>query len=455
MTPLRLTLFELNEFNLSLLERAVAELKLSAVARLMELPRFQTTTSDSYEDRSLEPWVQWVSIHTGVPSQVHGVRHIGDLPPQDRPQLWEVLADRGVSTGVWGVLNGARRQASSCRFFVPDPWTFSERAEPRELDDLIALPRFLAKNRLNLAQPRAVMDAARLARAFRHPRDLLPLVMQAKRAAVHVPRGGRRAYTWFTPFEYLSAKRFVEWKKRTDPAFCLLFVNMLAHAQHYYWRNGGHIGAELTYVLRYVDRVAALVLESLRPGEELIVANGFEQFQLPSDHDHHVYRPRDHARLLALVGLEPLEVDAHMTNDAYLRFADPDEAERAAGVLAMAQVRHQPLFDVHRDSQREDRLFYQVKVGQTLNERATFTLGGQEHPFWDHFDSLGTHTGRHGTRGDVLTTLEPPGNTIKNHELFNWILERFEQPTAKAKARGVDKPLSVEPSRSGSFREGA
>lgn len=439
----KITLLELNEFNLDLLERGTRELRLPSVERLLDLTRFQTTTQDSYQDRSLEPWVQWVSIHTGVPSTEHGVRHIGDLPSQDHVQLWEALSEAGVSTGIWGVLNGARRQAETCRFFVPDPWTFSERASPAPLDDLIALPRFMAKNRLNLAQPRALFDAARLGRAFARPRDLVALARQARRALPEVPRGARRAYTWFTPFEFLSAQRFARFKHEADPQFCLLFINMLAHAQHYYWRDvGGRLGPELSYVLRFVDRVAELVLDGLRPGEELIVASGFEQFQLPSTHDHHVYRPRDHGRFLGLIGERPVEVDAHMTNDAYLGFADASATERAVQALEGAEVCGEPLFDVHRSAHRPNCLFYQVRFGKSLPQDATFTLAGQSYAFWEHFDSLGLHTGRHGTRGDVLTTLPPPGPSIPNHELFHWITGQYGVRGMSAPSRSsvVDSP---------------
>lgn len=433
MTGRRLTLFELNEFNLALLERAAAELRLPAIAHLLTLRRFRTATRDSYDDRSLEPWVQWVSIHTGAPLADHGVRHIGDIPPAHFPQIWEALSDRGVTTGVWGVLNGARRAAPTCRFFVPDPWTFSERAWPSQLDDLIALPRFLAKNRLHLIQPRAAVDAIRLARAFRNPQHLLALARRAPRTATEFPRGARRAYTWFTPFEYLSAQRFIEWKNRTDPEFSLIFINMLAHAQHYYWRDDGErLAPELVYVLRYVDRVAQLVLDSLQPGEELIVANGFEQFQLPPDHDHHVYRPRDHARLLRLIDLVPTAIDAHMTNDAYLSFADSATAQRAAEALSGASIEGARLFDVRPDPEHPERLFYQVAFGRSLPSEAWFDLRGRRHAFWEHFDSLGTHTGRHGTRGDVLTTLDPPDAMVENHELYRWILGLYDTPTRVA-----------------------
>jgi len=149
-TSRRLMLIELNEFSVDLLRRGVEELDLRNLRRLLAMDASRTTTQDQVEHRGLDPWVQWVSVHTGVPSSTHGILHLGDTPGNlGFHQVWERLSELGVSSGLWGAMNANRPGASECRFFLPDPWTFSERAYPEELNGLLELPRYYSTNYLD------------------------------------------------------------------------------------------------------------------------------------------------------------------------------------------------------------------------------------------------------------------------------------------------------------------
>ena len=76
MTPTVLVL-ELNELCTPLLDRFMAEGLLPNVARLRaESARF-TTDAEETGDR-LQPWVQWVTAHTGVGLAEHGAFKLGE-----------------------------------------------------------------------------------------------------------------------------------------------------------------------------------------------------------------------------------------------------------------------------------------------------------------------------------------------------------------------------------------
>src|ERR1700744_5416267 len=114
---------ELNEFNDALL-RGIAEThELKHLKQVLSWNHATTWTSDTYDSGFLEPWVQWVSVHTGVPSNRHGIKTRGDVRKRAEEQLWERWSRRGLSSVVWGVMNGARGDAERCRVFIPDPWT--------------------------------------------------------------------------------------------------------------------------------------------------------------------------------------------------------------------------------------------------------------------------------------------------------------------------------------------
>src|SRR5579872_6420621 len=137
---------ELNEFNVELLTAACQQHYLPSIAKVLALPSSTYKTPDRYNSGYLEPWVQWVSIHTGQNSRLHHIKHLGDVPDLQQEQCWETLSKHNITTGVWGVMNGAKRSAQHAQFFLPDPWTFTEGGTPDALNALLDLPRYLSKH---------------------------------------------------------------------------------------------------------------------------------------------------------------------------------------------------------------------------------------------------------------------------------------------------------------------
>jgi hypothetical protein len=70
-TAKKILAVELNEFTVDLLVKAIKTIDLPAISRLLKFKKYKYVSEDkfeSYEGGCLEPWVQWVSIHTGIPS---------------------------------------------------------------------------------------------------------------------------------------------------------------------------------------------------------------------------------------------------------------------------------------------------------------------------------------------------------------------------------------------------
>ena len=47
--------------------------KLKNILKLLDFKSSQTISMDEIEHHGLDPWVQWVSIHTGVPHKEHKI----------------------------------------------------------------------------------------------------------------------------------------------------------------------------------------------------------------------------------------------------------------------------------------------------------------------------------------------------------------------------------------------
>jgi hypothetical protein len=270
----KLLVIELNEFEPEHLRKAAERLGLPNILRVLSLPHASTTTDDLIEHKGLDPWVQWVNVHTGKPSSVHGVRRLGQTRNQQTEQVWNRLADLGHSWGVWSAMNAPRGPAKGCAFFMPDPWSFEERAYPEHLNDFLDLPRYVGKNYLDLDRGRALIHALRFTRGMIAPQWWGPSFRLVSKMVANLPRTGASVHTFTTLLDYFSTLVFTSLRRRHNPDFSLIFLNCIAHLQHQFWFDIDRMHPEMKIGVRLTDQMLGLLLNNRQPGEALIVVNG-------------------------------------------------------------------------------------------------------------------------------------------------------------------------------------
>src|SRR5882762_31934 len=90
-------------------------------------------TTDAGEDPpNLEPWIQWITVHTGVPFSEHRVFHLGDAEEKLRyPGIGRIVSDSGASVGICGSMNAGYGDLRG--YVVPDPWSKTGHQNPPSL----------------------------------------------------------------------------------------------------------------------------------------------------------------------------------------------------------------------------------------------------------------------------------------------------------------------------------
>jgi hypothetical protein len=422
----RLTLIELNEFSVDLLRRGVDELGLRNIERMLAMRACRTSTDDQVEHRGLDPWVQWVSAHTGVPSSEHGILHLGDTPGQlGVRQLWERLSERGWSSGIWGAMNATRADASECRFFLPDPWTFSERAYPEELNGLLQLPRYYSTNYLDVSKRQFAGGMWALFKFLLTSGALPGILRQSPLAIRSFLRVGINNALLFSLFDLFSTVAFLRYKRKYRPQLSLIFLNSIAHLQHHKWQPAAKLTPELTVGLTVIDRVLELLFAALEPGEAVVVMNALTQRNIAGEKPRICYRQISPARFLASVGIGFQSVEQLMTNDAHVFFASTAERDAAAAALAAARIHGEPLFQVETSARDPLRLFYQVDFWDELEQDVKVSVNGHEINYLDHFEAIVARTGAHVREGDALFEgIELPPQ-MPNHALAEHVLAYF------------------------------
>jgi len=427
MTANKLLVLELNEFSSDLVGDAAQFLGLRNLERVLAIRKTQTYTDDTYDSDFLEPWVQWVSIHTGKPAFQHRIKHLGDVPSLDTPQVWEALSDAAVSTGVWGCMNANRGNAPRCEFFVPDPWTFSERAYPEKLNRLLDLPRYVSRNYLNLSRWRVVKDLGRFASLLAAPRVAWALLRELPSFLFNLARFRGEHFVVISFTDFLSTQLFLHYKRKFHPACSLLFLNSIAHLQHHHWRGQGIEGnPRLAYGLRYVDKLLGALLAGMEPGEHFLMFNGLSQKNTNDEPPWVLYRQRDQESFLRAAGARFARVEAHMTHDAHVIFSDAKDKLAAAALLREALVNGQPLFVVEEYDDDPLKLFYRLQFTDPVQPGVTMQLGDRSFPFFELFEAIVERTGRHIPYGTIYSDAPGVPALMYNHQLFDYLLDFFD-----------------------------
>lgn len=422
---------EINEFSSDLMATAAEALNAPNIKKLLQLKHTTTTTDDQFERFGLDPWVQWVSIHTGQTSSEHGVRHLGDVPKLDHPQIWEVLSKKGFSSGVWGAMNASRASAENCQFFFPDPWSFSEDAYPPQLNNLLAFPRYYSKNYGDLNKGKTVRTLAKLIYFCLNPGVASALLPVAPKIISHVIKYGMPEYLLFVLFDLVNARLFAHYSKKSKPKFSLLFLNSIAHLQHHKWTSKNGLSEEMKIAFLLLDDILGTVFNVIPVDEPIIVANAFSQY-CSFDQNEFLYRQKNPEKFLRTCGIEFERVEQAMTNDGHVFFDSRESAQEAIATLHGATVNGKKLFDVEYDESTPKQLFFQIILWDQLDSHALLSINGRSMPFFDLFDQVTQRSGSHLQIGDIFSRGMDFPDKIMNHELSNYIVGKFVHQTVPA-----------------------
>lgn len=397
----QLLFLELNEINFEFLEAYIAQGELPGFRDFFASHGYAETTSEA-EYEQLEPWIQWVTAHTGKSLAQHGVFRLGDIVDHDLPQIWERVEDMGLRVGAVSPMNATCR-ARAPAFFVPDPWTPTDIVAPAVL------------KRMFRAISQAVNDNAHGRLSWRSLLDLLLGALAVARPSnyrryLHLASASRhRPWLRAVFLDLLLGDLFTFCVERTRPDFATLFLNAGAHIQHHYMfsspvyrgplRNPDwYLPAgedPLLDVYRVYDRILVDIQRRF-PAARIMMATGLHQD--PHPEVTYYWRLKDHAAFLKHIGIEFQSVEPRMSRDFVVRFAGADEASAAERRLNEAQASDaEKLFEVDN---RGDDLFVMLIYPKDIPADLSFMIGNEQFSgLRQHAAFVAIKNGRHNGVG--------------------------------------------------------
>ncbi len=426
-------LIELNEINFDVVKKYIEDgEKLPNFKLLIESKILTTRAEDDREN--LEPWIQWVSVHTGLTAAEHGVFRLGDIVNYKGKQLFEEIESRGYSVGSVCAMNADNRLQNPA-FFIPDPWTLTK---PDNSFSSKAIARAISQ---------AVNDNASGKLVFRSILDIglailkhIPL-WSCPRLFWQMVQGRKNRWQRALFLDILLSSIFRSLVRKKKPDFATLFLNAGAHIQHHYMFASSVLPSQdYTNPAWYVPSGSDPVLDAYRKYDQLIgeffswkdcsfiIATGLSQkpFESPVYH----YRLKNHSEFVAQLGLNFQSVEPRMSRDFLVTFLNNQDRDIMAEALKSLRIEGRAVFG-HIDI-REKSLFVMLDypcqiVEQTMLDPNDYLP--DDYLFTDAVVFVAISNGEHQSKGFLAIdpALEAANFTNGGHvaKLHDTILDLF------------------------------
>ncbi len=329
---MKLILLQLNEINFDIVKKYINQgYTLSNFKKILRKNFITTSSEDIYEN--LEPWIQWVSVHTGLPYNDHKVFRLGDIVNHQHTQIFEKIEQAGFKVGAISPMN-AKNNLKSPEYFIPDPWTQTP-------SDKSYVSKILSE-----AIAQAVNDNADSKLTISSIFKLLIVFILVIPLKSKISLALFSLTTFFKPWrkslvldKYLFEIHQSYFKKK-NVNFSSLFLNAGAHIQHHYFFNSHVISDnKLTNPTWYIkpdkDPIydMLLIYDSIigkiifQKDTEVMIATGLSQ--KPYNRNKFYYRLKNHSNFLKKMKIKFKNIYPRMTRDFLITFHSENELQKA------------------------------------------------------------------------------------------------------------------------------
>ena len=419
---------EFNELSPALMRRFIDAGHLPNFRRLHDEARVWVTEAEE-RPPFLEPWIQWITVHSGESYHEHGVFNLDEGHTSPAPRIWDLASRAGLRSWICGSMNVAMAPGFQ-GWMLPDPWTTHVPPQPAELVPYFEFVRRHVLEYTNDQVPVTHADRLRfvtfMARHGLSAATAWAIVRQLAGERLDPRSRWRRAVL----LDRLQFDLFRWHWQRERPALSTFFLNSTAHFQHFYWRNlepdlfrvrptDEEQRALADAVLFGYQQMDGLVGECLAlAGDDaaLVLCTALSQqpcLTYEESGGKVIYRPRDFERLMAFAGVTSSHrVAPVMAEEFHVYLQSTAEAVEAERRLAAMRVGDRPALVIRRDG---SGLFCGCKIHGALGKDASISApGGARAPFFDLFYQVeGVKSGMH--HPDGLLWIRTPERTHAVH----------------------------------------
>ncbi|MCW7537519.1 hypothetical protein OOT46_06595 [Aquabacterium sp. A7-Y] len=236
--PRKVLLLEFNEINWHVVDRLIASRGESFLPNLSRLRREGAWGVQSAVERPplLDPWITWVTLHTGVSQAVHGATVLEQKGETIRSKrTWHYVSEAGRKVGVFGSISAYPPEPVK-GYMVPGPFAPGDETYPPRLQPVQAINRRYTQVHNKTTRPPGMLEnvatGARLFGLGLKPSTCVRIAGQLARERVSPHLRWQRVSLQ----PRLNFDFFASLYRNERPDFATWHSNHAAHYMHHYWR---------------------------------------------------------------------------------------------------------------------------------------------------------------------------------------------------------------------------
>lgn len=329
----KLILIELNELNFDSVLKYTESQKLPAFESILKNYLVSTSSEKDYEN--LEPWIQWVSVHTGLKANQHKIFRLGDMENSELKQIFEIV-NKKHSVSCISPMNTINRLSKES-IFIPDPWTKTQ-SDSTWWSSKISkmLSQTVNDNSNNKISIISIFIILIGFLKFVRFKNYLTMI----RLALSSYRSKWRKAIFLDRFIHEISLNVL---KKNNAVFHTVFFNSLAHIQHHYFLNSRAVTKKISNPSWYIKESDDPLLEGLNEFDEILsdylnydnyeilLATGLTQ--KPVKKATFYWRLKNHRDFLDKLSIKYSDVKPRMTRDFLIEFNNEENLKDAINKL--------------------------------------------------------------------------------------------------------------------------
>ncbi|HTD95885.1 MAG TPA: hypothetical protein VK627_03120 [Edaphobacter sp.] len=434
-------LLEFNELCPSLMDQFIAQGHLPSFKKLRDSSA--AFISEAKERPPyLEPWVQWINVHTGVPASEHGALHLSEGHKVTQPAIWDLVSEAGMGVWLCGSMNIHTRAAIKGSI-LPDPWSSDTAVQPAALQTYYDFVRRQVQEHSNASAKFGASDyLAFLSFMASHglSRQTITTAIKQLRSERAEGKRWRRAFI----LELLQFDVFADTYRKQRPMFSTFFLNSTAHMQHVYWRNmqpelfsikpsekdQQQYSSAILEGYVHMDGILSRLLKVVGDDATIVFSTAISQQPFLHYEDtggKRIYRPKDLAAFARWAGIKNVkECNPVMSEQFWLVFENESDMEAAATQLEAITLDGTPAFPAHKEG---NAIFSGFSIRSQIDPEAKLISPTATSRFFDLlYEIEGLKSGMHHPEGllwirDARVPRPSPNQHVELESVAPTILE--------------------------------
>lgn len=346
---------EFNELVPDLLDRFMAAGHLPNFKRLRD-ESIAAVTDAGEEPPNLEPWIQWVTVHSGVAFAEHKCFDLNDGARFKAPRVWDLVSRAGERVWVCGSMNAGVADGAINGHVLTDPWASEITPMPvGYFEPYTRLVRAYVQEHSSGRPDIAMADVLRFGR-FMIANGLSAKTIWATLRQLASERRDRTQWRRATILDRLQWDLFRAIYRGNKPRFATFFLNSTAHFQHFHWREMEPdlfsvkpkpddlrvYRDSIQFGYQQMDKLVGEALELAGPDTSVVLCTALSQQPMLHFEDvggRQIFRHHDHAALLAFAGVTAAyDYAPIMSQQFVLTFADAETAAAEAARIGALKL---------------------------------------------------------------------------------------------------------------------